>query len=118
MKWSPHPADFRWWFWIASIVFIIAALAGWTPGYYVVMAISAFQIVYFLFQEKTLVAWPVQVRIVIFLWSLLGLWPAGRVVAYVLLLIGIALGCFLGRCSISMMLKYMPWNRQREVRLY
>ena len=77
MKWSPSPADIRWWFWIVTLLFIVAALAGWTPGYYVVMAISALQVVYFLIQEKSLSSWPVQVRIVYFAWSLFG-FVAGR----------------------------------------
>jgi hypothetical protein len=118
MKWSPSPTDVRWWFWIVTLVFIIAALAGWTPGYYLVMAISAFQILYFLAQEKSLSAWPVQVRIFYFAWSLLGLWPAGRVFFYALLLLGTIMGAFFGRCSITMILKLMPWNQGRLVHLY
>jgi hypothetical protein len=118
MKWSPSPSDVRWWFWIAEIVFIVAALAGWTPGYLITMAIAAFQVVFFLLQEMSLAAWPVQVRIVWFAWSLFGLWPAVRVVMYVLLLLGTIMGTFLGRCSITMMLKLMPWNQRRPVHLY
>lgn len=118
MKWSPSPSDYRWWFWIVTLVFIIAALAGWTPGYFVVMAISAFQVLFFVVQEKVLAAWPVQVRLVYFAWSLLGLWPAARIVFYLLLLLGTIMGAFFGRCSISMILKAMSWNKGREVRLY
>jgi hypothetical protein len=44
--------DIRWWFWAATLVFIVGALAGWTPGYYVVMGISAVQVIFFLAQEK------------------------------------------------------------------
>jgi len=118
MKWSPSPTDVRWWFWIVTLVFIVAALAGWTSGYYIVMAISAFQVLYFFAQEKYLPAWPVQVRIVYFAWSLLGLWPAGRVFFYALLLLGTIMGTFFGRCSITMLLKPMPWNQGRQVHLY
>ena len=88
------------------------------PGYYIVMAIAAFQVVYFLIQEKSLSSWPVQVRIVYFAWTLLGLWLAGRVFFYVLLLLGTIMGAFFGRCSITMLLKLMPWNRERQVHLY
>jgi hypothetical protein len=118
MKWSPSPSDVRWWFWIVTIVFIVAALAGWTPGYYIVMAISAFQVLFFLIQEKSLAAWPVQVRIVWFAVTLFGFWPAGRVVFYVLLLVGGIMGTFFGRCSITLLLKLMHWNQARPVHLY
>ena len=39
MELKLNPADIRWWFWVVTLVFIIAALAGWNPGYYIVMAI-------------------------------------------------------------------------------
>jgi hypothetical protein len=35
--------DIRWWFWAITLAFIVAAVAGWPTGYYVVMAISALQ---------------------------------------------------------------------------
>ena len=73
---------------------------------------------FFVVQEKVLAAWPVQVRLVYFAWSLLGLWPAARIVFYLLLLLGTIMGAFFGRCSISMILKVMSWNKGREVRLY
>jgi hypothetical protein len=117
MKLVMHPKDIRWWFWLVTLVFIIAALAGWTPGYYIVMAISFIQVVFFLVQEKSLAAFPVQIRIVYFLWTLLGLWPAGRLVFYILLLLGTIMVTFFGRCAIAMALKYMPWNKNRAVKL-
>ncbi len=40
-------ADLRWWFWAITLIFIVAALAGWGPGYYVVMGISAGQVLFF-----------------------------------------------------------------------
>ena len=33
-----------WWFWAVTLVFIVLALFGWVPGYYVVMIISAIQV--------------------------------------------------------------------------
>jgi hypothetical protein len=50
--------DIWWWFWAATLAFIIGALTGWTPGYYVVMGISAVQVIFFLAQEKSLAAFP------------------------------------------------------------
>jgi hypothetical protein len=117
MKLQMHTADIRWWFWAVTLVFIIAALSGWMPGYYLVMAISAFQVLFFLAQEKSLSAFPTQIRIVYFAFTLFGLWPGVRVVIYVILLLGTIMVTFFGRCSIALVLKHMPWNRGREVRL-
>jgi len=112
-----NATDIRWWFWAITLVFIVAALAGWTPGYYVVIGISAVQVVFFLLQEKSLVTFPSQIRVVYFAFTLFGLWPEVRPYIYVLLLLGTIMVTFFARCSIALVLKHMPWNRGREVRL-
>jgi hypothetical protein len=109
--------DIRWWFWTITMAFIIAAVTGWIPGYYVVMGISAAQVLFFLLQEKNLASFPVQIRVVYFFLSLFGLWPHGRLFIYLVLLLGTGMVVLFGRCSIALVLKIMPWNRGREVRL-
>lgn len=117
MKLNIRLTDVRWWFWAITLILIIAALVGWTPGYYVVIGISAVQVVFFLAQEKSLAAFPVQIRVVYFAFTLFGLWPGVRVFIYAILLLGTFMVTFFGRCVIALMLKQMPWNRGREVRL-
>lgn len=112
-----NATDIRWWFWATTLVFIIAAVAGWNLGYYVVMCISAVQVVFFLAQEKSLGAFPTQIRVVYFAFTLFGLWPEVRLFIYIILLLGTIMVAFFGRCSIALVLKHMPWNRGREVRL-
>ena len=107
-----------WWFWAITLVFIVSAIAVWTPGYYVVMVVSALQIIVFLVRERNVMSFPTQIRIVYFAWALTGLWAAGRLPLYILLLLGTFMVVFFGRCSISMLLKPMPWNRDRAPRLY
>lgn len=110
-------ADIRWWFWAITLAFIIAAIAGWSPGYFVVMGISAVQFLFFLVQEKSIVSFPVQIRLVYFALTIFGLWPEVRLYIYIVLLLGTIMVTFFGRCSIALVLKHMPWNRGREVRL-
>ena len=116
MKLKIDVMNIGWWFWTITTAFIIAAVAGWTPGYYVVMGISAVQILFFLLQEKNLVSFPVQVRMVYFGVTLFGLWPDGRLVVYIILLLGTAMEVLFGRCGIALALKQMPWNREREAK--
>jgi hypothetical protein len=117
MKLKINATDIRWWFWAITLGFMIAALAGWVPGYAVVMGISAVQVIFFLAQEKSLIAFPVQIRIVYFAFTLFGLWPGVRLYVYLILLLGTVMVTFFARCVIALMLKQMPWNRGREVRL-
>ena len=117
MKLKLDLADPFWWFWTITLAFIVAAVAGWKPGYFVVMTISAVQVIVFLVRERSLMAFPVQIRIVYFAWTLTGLWVAGRLFLYALLLLGTIMVVFFGRCSIAMLLRPMPWNRNRTPRL-
>lgn len=112
-----NPADIRWWFWAVTLLFIVAAVAGWTPGYGMVMALSAAQVLFFLVQERRIDAFPVQIRIVYFAFTLFGLWPQVRWPMYLLLLFGTVMVTFFGRCAIALALKRMPWNQGREIRL-
>jgi len=117
MELKINAKDIRWWFWTITLVFMIAAVAGWSLGYLVAMGISAVQILFFIVQEKSLSAFPTQIRIVYFAFTLFGFWPEVRLYIYLLLLLGTIMVTFFGRCVIGLMLKQMPWNRGRELRL-
>ena len=103
--------EVEWWFWAVTLAFIIIALIGWIPGYYIVMAISCIQILYFTQKEGSFLAFPTQVRIVYFAFTLLGLWAAIRFPLYIVLFIGTVMVTFTGRCFIALMLKVLPWNK-------
>ena len=106
-----------WWFWAITFVFIIFALLGWEPGYYLVMAISALQVIYFYKRHKSMMAFDTQVRIAYFAFALLGLVQAIRFPFYILLFLGTLMVVFFDRCGIALGLKYMPWNKQPVTKL-
>lgn len=109
--------DINWWFWFVNLIFIGIAVSIWEDGYYIVMEVSFLNLVFCLLKEKSLLAFPVQVRLVYFLLSFTGFWAAGRFYVYLLLLVDTFLITFYGKCSIALFLKQMPWNRRRETRL-
>jgi len=111
MELTINVKDVEWWFWAITLAFIILALISWVPGYYIVMALSGIQILYFTKKEGSLKAFPTQVRIAYFAITLFGLWVAIRFPLYVLILIGTIMVTFTGRCAIALALKVMPWNR-------
>ena len=67
--------DIEWWFWAVTLGFILLALLGWIAGFYIVMSISFVQVLYFFYKEGGLTAFPTQVRIAYFVFTLLGLLP-------------------------------------------
>ena len=111
MELTINVKDVEWWFWAITLAFIILALISWVPGYYIVMALSGIQILYFTKKEGSLKAFPTQVRIAYFAITLFGLWVAIRFPLYVLILIGTIMVTFTGRCAIALALKVLPWNR-------
>lgn len=118
MKLTIEPRNFFWWLWIITMGFIASAVAGWIPGYYVVMALSALQVIIFLVREKDKLAFPTQVRIIYFCLTLLGLWKAVRLPFYAILLLSTFMGTVLGRCTITLLIRNASWNKNRPARLY
>ena len=111
MELATKTRELEWWFWFVTLAFIISALIGWIPGYYIVMIVSLIQIWYFAQKENSLMAFPTQVRIAYFVFTLFGLWAAVRFPLYLVLLIGTVMVTFTGRCFIALVLKFMPWNK-------
>ena len=103
---------FDWWLWAVTLVFIASAVAGAEAGYYIVMGISGFQILYIGIREKGITAFETQIRIVYFALTLVGLSSTLRFPFYVLLLLGTIMVVFFGRCSIALVLRRMPWNKK------
>ena len=114
MQFKMDVRSIEWWFWAVTLLFIIAAVAGWTPGYVAVILISFVQVLYFAVRSGSPGSFPTQVRIAYFAYTLLGLWEAGRLVCYALLIVGTAMVVFFDRCGIALVLKQMPWNKGME----
>ena len=118
MKIIVEPKSIDWWFWTVTLILIITAVLGWPPGYYFVMIISAIQIIFFGNRFKSFMAFDTQVRIVYFVFTLLGLSETIRLPLYVLLLIGTFMVVVFNRCGIALVLKKMPWNKHQVVQIH
>jgi hypothetical protein len=109
--------DVWWWYWVVTFLLIVTAVSGWTPGYGLVILVSALQLGHSFIRNGSIASFPVQIRLVYFAVTLFGLWEGPRLCVYALLLLGTFMVAFLGRCGIALVLKRMPWNRGRELRL-
>ena len=110
MELSIETNKIDWWFWAIILAFILIALFGWIPAYYVVMIISGIQVFYFA-QRDGGWAFTTQVRILYFAATLVALWTVIRFPWFILLLLGTAMVTFTGRCALALILKKMPWNK-------
>jgi len=109
LKIAPH--DLRWWFWLVTLAVIIAALAGWTAGYYLVISISLVHALFFFEETKSVKDFETQLRLAYFVLTLFGLWPGVRFVVFLLLLAETLMIAFFDRSFIARGLKRMPWSQ-------
>lgn len=112
---SPKSAD--WWLWLVTWAFIVAALLGWMPAYPSVVAISLANLVAKAIEKRGVTAFAVQTRAVYCLLTLPGLWPELRFWWYLALLVGTTMVVFFDRCTIAIVLRRAPWNRDRSLQL-
>ena len=99
-----------WWYWFATTILLIGVVSGNNASLLAVIILNAIQIIHFIIREKSVTAFPVQVRIAyfgllflaqapfmfwIFWWQLIGT-SAMVLFEY----------CFLARC-----MSLMPWNK-------
>ena len=117
MRFKIAPQKIDWWYWAVTFIFIVLALMGWSPGYILVIILSAVQIVHFWWRLKSLVAFDTQVRILYFAFTLLGLIESVRFPFYILLIIGTFMVVAFDRCGIALFLKKMPWNKKPLVKI-
>ena len=115
MSFKINPKSADWWVWLITLALIVAALSGWAPGYYGVIAVSAANIVAKAVQKGSLSAFAVQTRIGYLLLTLPGLWPEVGFWWYLALFVGTTMVVFFDRCTIARVLKHAPWNRDRPL---
>lgn len=94
-----------WWYWVITFFFIGTALIGWNQGYYMVMLVSAVQIIHFGVRLKSIIAFDTQVRIVYFAFTLLGLIKIIRFPLYILMFIATFQVVAFNKCGIALFLK-------------
>jgi len=101
--------DIGWWYWLVTVCLLTAALSGWSDGYLVAIALTAFQIVHYLIREKKISAFPVQVRIGYLLLLLIAL-PEPMQLIFWIPMIGTWAQVIFGYCTMARFVSMMPWN--------
>ena len=100
-----------WWYWLATVLVLAAALAGWGPGIYAAMLLTVLHGHYFVVRGYRLTSFPLQVRIAYLLLLVAGLWSPLAFIHW-LQLIGTSARVLFAYCLLARTLSLMPWNRQ------
>jgi hypothetical protein len=110
MKFKIAPATVDWWYWMLTLLAMLAGFAGRIEGFYAVVALSGVQCLHFLVRDG-FAALTTQVRLVYGAFTLLALLDPARLLFGVLLL-GTIMVTFFDRCIIAKVLLMMPWNQK------
>jgi hypothetical protein len=100
-----------WSYWAATTLLLVGVLAGYSQALQAVIALNIVQIVHFVIREKSISAFPVQVRA-----AYLGLLFAAQApyMGWVFwwLLIGTSAMISFGYCFLARLLSLLPWNKK------
>jgi len=111
---QPQPSDFGWWCWLASAILLAVWLSGVEQAYWLLLALSGFQVAWFRLRKGRSAAFPVQVRVA-FLMLIAGVgWEPLHGLAY-LPAIGTWAQALFGYCALARTLSLTPWNRRQPL---
>lgn len=105
-----------WWYWLVTVCFLTAGVAGWPSGFLCAIGLTVFQLAHFLIRERSLSAFPVQVRIAYLLLLLIAL-PEKHQWIYWIPLIGTWAQVLFGYCAMARTVSLLPWNRKEPFSL-
>ena len=110
MKFSNNIA---WWYWAATTLLLTGVVAGNNESLHAVIILNAVQVIHFILREKSLTAFPVQVRIAYFGLLLLAQAPWMFWIFW-WQLIGTAAMVLFDYCFLARCMSLMPWNKTED----
>lgn len=105
-----------WWYWLATVCLLTAGISGWATGFQLAIGLTVIQLVHFGIRERSLTAFPVQVRVGYLLLLLVAL-PQPLQLIYWIPTIGTWAQVLFGYCTMARMVSLLPWNRQEAFSL-
>jgi len=106
----------RWWYWLATVVLLTAGVSGWSTGFLLAIGLTVVQAIHFAIRERSMTAFPVQVRLAYLLLLLVAL-PERLQLIYWLPMIGTWVQVLFGYCTMARTVSLLPWNRNEAFSL-
>ncbi|NEV65019.1 hypothetical protein [Thiorhodococcus minor] len=102
--------DISWWYWLVTACLLTAGLAGYPQGFVLAVALTVLQLIHFGLRERSLTAFPMQVRFWYLVLLLVSLPPQMQLL-YWLPTIGTWAQVIFGYCTMARLVSLLPWNR-------
>lgn len=105
-----------WWYWLATVCLLTAGISGWATGFQLAIGLTVIQLVHFGIRERSLTAFPIQVRMGYLLLLLVAL-PQPLQLIFWIPTVGTWAQVLFGYCTMARMVSLLPWNRQEAFSL-
>ena len=105
-----------WVYWFITDILLILDVSGWQYGLPLATVLTVIQIVHFYAENKSISAFPVQVRIAYTLLLLIAFWAPMYWVLYFVILGTTAMVLF-DYCFLARFMSLMPWNHNERYSL-
>ncbi|MFN2353099.1 MAG: hypothetical protein ABR512_01060 [Desulfopila sp.] len=105
-----------WWYWLATAILLTYGVTGNDLGFILAMCLTSVQLLHYINREKSIKAFPVQVRFW-YLMLLLISFPESMQWLYWIPCIGTWAQILFGYCAMARMVSLLPWNREDDFTL-
>jgi hypothetical protein len=102
--------DTGWWYWLVTAGLLTYGVTGNPVGFLLAIGLTIFQLLHFIMMEKSLKAFPVQVRFWYLILLLISL-PGPMQVVYWVPMLGTWAQIIFGYCTMARCVSLLPWNR-------
>ena len=108
--------DIGWWYWLATAVLLTMGIFGNEQSFVWAIELTSFQLVHYIIREKSLKAFPVQVRFWYLILLIVSL-PEAMQWLYWVPSIGTWAQIIFGYCAMARLVSLWPWNRSEKFSL-
>lgn len=108
--------EISWQYWFVTACLLTAGLAGHSIGFSLAIGLTVFQLFHFVIRERSITAFPVQVRFW-YLMLLLIAFPKPMQIVYWIPAVGTWAQLIFGYCAMARMVSLFPWNRDERFSL-
>lgn len=106
--------EISWWYWLITACLLTAGVIGFQAGFYLAIGLTVLQLIHFALRERSLTAFPVQVRFFYLLLLLVAL-PSPLQWLYWIPTIGTWAQLIFGYCAMARCVSLLPWNRSQSL---
>lgn len=108
--------DIGWWYWLMTAPLLTIGVLGNELGFLLAIGLTVFQLIHYVFREKSIAAFPVQVRFWYLLLLLISL-PDFMQWLYWVPCVGTWAQIIFGYCAMARLVSLSPWYRDEDFSL-